>query len=281
MTKPVLIGWPKRPVPAFIRNVHRIDIRGEWWRDADVIKRAPFVWIWNGRQYHSRLARDLCVAKRIPHVFFEFGLLGQERHVLLDDRGFCGDSSICDTLDWITQEHLQHLDMHRRRLQNVTPLNPNGSILVPLQIENDSQILYHTTYRSMGEFVEDVLAMFRGQDIVVRSHPKSTASPNLPAGVRRCIGSSFFDSASMASMVVGLTSTTLVEATILGVPAIALGDHPLRSHRAADHDKVAAAYLARNVRWNAIDASKAFDTLRVEYPCQPTRTSSFSTAASA
>jgi hypothetical protein len=47
--------------------------------------------------------------------------------------------------------------------------------------------------------------------------------------------------------VVGITSTCLLEAAVLGVPVEAWGDHPLKTHPPHMHDRVAAGALALSV----------------------------------
>jgi len=53
--------------------------------------------------------------------------------------------------------------------------------------------------------------------------------------------------ASKAEVVVGITSTSLYECGILGVPVVALGDHPLRINKKENFEKVLAGALALNI----------------------------------
>jgi len=48
-------------------------------------------------------------------------------------------------------------------------------------------------------------------------------------------------------VVIGITSTCLYEAAILGVPVVALGDHPLRLQPKYLHERVLAGALALRV----------------------------------
>jgi hypothetical protein len=218
---------------------------------ADHLKQAAFVFIWNGSQGETGLAARLCHIRQIPHVIFEQGLLPQTTTWLFDRMGYCGDSSLCGELDWVTDADLALLAEVRGTLQATHPIEDQGYILVPLQVHNDSQVLYHTGVNGMDELMQQVSETFPGRDIVVRPHPKSTARresrwPNI-----RIEGSgTFLDWARSASMVVGLTSTCLYEAAILGKPVMAMGAHPLNRNRPEgdDHrDRMLAALLAHRV----------------------------------
>lgn len=230
---------------------HQVIARGRpIFNCADTLKRAAFVLIWNGLQNQGPLVSRLCRRRGIPHAFFEYGMLDQGNHWFVDPCGFCGDSVLNGPLHWVTDEDMSVMLSKREQLQRATPLAPTGEILVPLQIHNDTQILFHTPYRDMVEFMDDVVRMFPGQRIAFRHHPKSSSrgrTPSVPGNWRMDTGSPFLAAAARASLVVGLTSTCLYEAAVLGVPVMAMGDHPLRTHPAHEHDRVAAGAFALNI----------------------------------
>ena len=225
-----------------------VDIRGELFQDADQIKEADLLLIWNGWQSNARQAVEIARRHGIPYAVFENGLFGQSDYYLWDTRGFNGDSSLMDPVHWVGDDELAQLRETRRRLQERHPLRPGGHVLVPLQIHNDTQILYHTPYATMEDFQDDLAAMYPDQEVIIRPHPKSSARRQ-PRGPHQRIDSSgsFLDAASRASVVVGLTSSCLWEAAVLGVPTVALGDHPLRQHPRRAHDRVLAAAMSRNL----------------------------------
>ena len=224
-----------------------VDIRGDLFQDADVIKEADLLIVWNGFQYNGRQAVEIARRFGIPYAVFENGLFGQKQNYFWDTRGFNGESSLMGPVN-PSQDAMQRLGRLRAELQEKHPLRPEGHVLVPLQIHNDTQVLYHTSYGTMEDFQADLAVMYPQQDVVIRPHPKSTAK-RTEHGPRQRIEAdgSWLEAASRASVVVGLTSSCLWEAAVLGVPVIALGDHPLRHHPRRCHDRVLAAALERNL----------------------------------
>lgn len=221
-------------------------LRNDIFKSADVIKNASLAVIWNGLQASTPLATRLCKRKGIPVCYMEWGLLPQSSTFMIDPFGFCGDSILAKDLSWITENDMNYLYQVREEVQKQYPLNPEGHLLAPLQIENDSQILYYSPYRTMEEFIADVETVAPGTKIVARPHPNSSAT-RLFTRARVSREGSFLEAASRASVVVGITSTCLYEAAILGVPVIALGDHPLRLQPKHLHDKVLAGALALRI----------------------------------
>lgn len=94
--------------------------------------------------------------------------------------------------------------------------------------------------------------------IVARLHPNSSAKRWFP---RAKVGGAgdFLEAASKAGVVVGITSTCLYEAAILGVPVVALGDHPLRLQPKHLHDRVLAGVLALRIDRQTGDLGPALD----------------------
>jgi len=58
---------------------------------------------------------------------------------------------------------------------------------------------------------------------------------------------------------VGITSTCLYEAAILGVPVVALGDHPLRLQPKHLQDRVLAGVLALRIDRESGDLGSVLD----------------------
>lgn len=253
----IVVAWrPQIAKPFFTRfardingSYNWVDPRADFFSDADAVKQADLLLIWNGMQYNGRHAVEVARRKGIPHLVFELGLFGQNEHYLWDTCGFNGESSMMQPLTWVTPAMKDELVAKRHELQEQHPLDPQGHVLVPLQIHNDTQVLYHTPYATMEEFQDDLAVMYPNQEVVIRPHPKSKARRQ-PRGPHQRIDSSgtFLEAASRASVVVGLTSSCLWEASILGVPTISLGDNPLRHHPRSHHDTLAAAVLSRNMR---------------------------------
>lgn len=225
----------------------REDIQGDIFKTADAVKRAALVVIWSGYQWASPLAVRLCRRRGIPLVFIEQGMLPQRETFFVDPGGFCGESVLNGDLAWVEAKDVAALQLKREQLALKHPRRDEGFVLVPLQIENDSQVLYHSPYNTMHELVQHVEAMYPAQRIVVRPHPGGDRSRKF-ARAESILEGEFLDWASRASVVVGITSTCLYEAAILGVPVVALGDHPLKTHPSHRHDRVAAGALSLCIR---------------------------------
>src|SRR5690606_33125721 len=185
----------------------------------------------------TALAAELCRKRGIPHFFFEQGMLPQSASFFVDPKGFCGDSVLNGDLSWVTDADMERLHAKRAELQKKYPLNNEGFILAPLQIHNDSQVLYYSQYKNMDEFITDVESLYHDDRIVARPHPKGGKKHTF-ARAEEVFEGDFLAWAARSKEVVCITSTCLYEAAILGVPVTAFGDHPLHTHPPELHDKV-------------------------------------------
>lgn len=213
---------------------------------ASTIKYTSLAVIWNGLQYGGPQATRMCRRRGIPVCYIEWGLLPQRGSFSVDPAGLCGDSILARDVSWVTKADMDRLYEVRAELQKSHPIEGGDHVLAPLQIENDTQILYFSTYRKMEEFVDDVEAMYPAGRIIVRPHPKSSAKRSFARAEVDGSGD-FLDAAAKAGVVVGITSTCLYEAGILGVPVVALGDHPLRQQPKHLHERVLAGALALRI----------------------------------
>ncbi len=220
------------------------------WRNGTLpkLRRAAFVFIWNGWQGRGPLTARYCRRRGIPHAFMEYGMLPQQETFYIDPCGFCGDSRLCGDLGWVTPEDMRRLSEKREELRELHPCEDNGDILVPMQIFADTQVLYHTPYDTMQEFVADLKSIFPQDRLVIRPHPNGVQDYS-KYGLRVQSGKQigYMEAMSKCQAVVGLTSTCLMEAAVYGKPVLALGDCALRQHGPLDHDRVAAGSLAMTV----------------------------------
>lgn len=237
---------PKYPIAAF-------------WEFVNHAKYSNMIAIWNGKQCYGPLISDLCKNKGIPRFYMEWGLLPQADNFLIDPNGFCGDSVLCSDISWVDAADMSKLYSVRADMQRVNPIRDDNYILIPTQIENDSQILYYSKYLNMYDFICDVLIAYPNKKIIIKVHPKNNETKYLTSWndkYTRMIQSdrvsiitsniSFLELASKASIIVGLTSTCLYEAAILGKKVIALGNHPLNIGE-NNPDRILAGVLALNI----------------------------------
>jgi hypothetical protein len=222
-------------------------IKNDTFKSADKIKYAKFAVIWNGYQHTAMSVSKICELRGIPKCYIEWGMLPQSDNFFVDPMGFCGSSILCKDLSWVTNKDMENLYAKRTEMQNKYPIDNQGYILVPLQIENDTQVLHNSPYNNMEEFVAHVEYMYPNNKIIVKKHPKSNANRVFAKAEIYNGNDDFLTLASKASLVVGITSTTLYEAGILGVSVIALGDHPIRINKKDKLDKILAGATSLNI----------------------------------
>jgi len=238
-------------------------LKNNLFKTATVIKNASMAVIWNGLQFGTPLATRMCRRRGIPVCYLEWGILPQATTFLVDPFGFCGDSVLGRDLSWVTQEDMTRLHDTRAGLRQRYPLKQGKHVLAILQIENDTQILYFSHYRSMEEFIADVETMYPTGRIVARPHPRSSAARRFGRAKVKA-GGDFLEAAAEAGVVVGITSTCLYEAAILGVPVVALGDHPLRMQPKHLRDRVLAGVLALRIERDTGDLGPVLDRFGIQ-----------------
>lgn len=271
----VHVGYPevaqaeafcKRYADRYGLELKSVSLNESAFKTCDVIKHAAFAMIWNGQQQSGELVSSVCRQMRIPHAYFEFGALPQSQTYSVDESGFCCKSSLRDSdLRFVSSDDMNRLELTRSALQlehRFGEVESAGDILVPLQIENDTQILHSTPYRTMDEFIFDVCETFGAHRITFKKHPKSKTFRHVPEGAAFVETGDFLDLAAAHSLVIGLTSTCLFEAAVMGCRVLAIGDHPLslRYSRAGPaRDKLLAAYLSSIVDRDLGDASMVLE----------------------
>jgi hypothetical protein len=221
-------------------------LKTDLFKTANSVKDASLAVIWNGQQYGGPLVTRMCRRRGIPVCYIEWGLLPQRSTFSVDPCGFCGDSILAKDVSWVTDADMERLYQVRSELQERHPLQGGDHVLAPLQIENDTQILFFSPYNKMEQFVADVETMYPAKRVIARPHPKSPA-PRSFARAEVDASGDFLDAAAKAGVVVAITSTCLYEAGILGVPIVALGDHPLRQQPKHLHERVLAGALALRI----------------------------------
>jgi len=189
--------------------------------------------LWNGELPMDVMVKDECRNRGIPILYCEMAWFPQSDTVYFDWEGVNGASSIRrETLVPIGSTRLRELDRflaryHAAMAGDPAPRRlPRGFLLLPLQVESDSNILRFSPIKRMIEFVRTVRQFFPDEAILVRPHPKAPAmQAALPAGC--CYTEPQMDLHRLlprAKAVVALNSTVLLEALTHFKPVIAYGE---------------------------------------------------------
>jgi hypothetical protein len=237
-------------------------IKNEIFKSADKIKHANFAVIWNGYQHTAMSVSKICELRLIPKCYLEWGMLPQSDNFFVDPLGFCGRSILCKDLSWVTKNDLESLYNKREELQKKYIVEDHGYVLVPMQIENDTQVLYNSHYNNMEEFVAHVEHMYPHNKIIVKAHPNSPRKRKFNRA-EYTDTKDFLEVASKASLVISISSTCLYESAILGVPVIALGDHPIRLNKKDRIDRILAGAIALNIDRSTGNLKQVLDRFNI------------------
>ncbi len=198
-----------------------------------LVKFSPdFVVVFNGSHPH-RYAATIVFESMWRVVYAENGWLPQGDNMYLDTRGVNSRSSLM--LDFKghpahTPDYLADRDKTIMALQKEfrpdkpdVPL-PENYILVPLQLEQDTSIIHDSPYfKSMRTFVHYVMWHFGDHPVVVKPHPKDPTDWRF-SGIHVVDKSvKMNDLVPGAKLVIGINSTTLIEALVHHKPVVALG----------------------------------------------------------
>ena len=195
--------------------------------------RFDHIFIWNGWCPMSENVRRYCEYTGIPRTFIEVGWFPQSRYYHLDSDGIGGESSLmfARLSEYVTDDQVciienQISENIIRRSDSMT--DSIDSIVVPLQCENDVNITKFSIYRTMYDFVEYVKLSHPGQQIIVKPHPLHPDAKFDPTGVE--VADAKADLKLLmwerAKLVVGINSTALYEAALLGIPYESYGEGP-------------------------------------------------------
>ena len=165
--------WPW--MTALMPVVHAyLWIRGVWllacYRRLLVTKKAAFVGVWNGQRYRQQLMVAAAQEQDLPCLFFENGLL--PNHTTIDSKGV----NYGNSMPRKAHDYIPHVRVRSKR-QLRAQVQPLTTILVPFQVETDSQILRYSPWiDSMQSLVAVLLksteALPGGWQFVCKPHPK-------------------------------------------------------------------------------------------------------------
>lgn len=219
------------------------------YRDRDILEKASgadVAYIWNG-SYPGPPAEAVKMLRdqKCKMVFMEVGWFPQGQYLYFDSEGTCGACSLFkDPLEWLKASDFERLDRMRTEYREGREMEDRGYVLVPLQVPDDQQIRKWSPYRWMGAFVTDTRERFKGKKVIFRRHPKDSRSyDDLDLGDEG--RGNLKDLIAGASLVYGINSTVLLEASLMGKPVVSIGKSFLSIGQSREH--ALAALLARQV----------------------------------
>jgi hypothetical protein len=173
------------------------------------------------------------------------GWFEESDHFVIDPKGIGTSSSIMDDdLSWVTENHLENLEKFREsHLQGKKWSQKCKYILVPLQLEEDTDIQSYSPYKTMQEFINHVEHKFSGRKIIFKQHPKCTKVFKTNRDIVR--DGDFLEMAQDAEVVYGINSKNLLESALMKVPTIAVGRSLLSVHQ--NRDRLLAALVDRQI----------------------------------
>jgi len=211
------------------------------------IKQYSHIFMWNGNLPIHVPIKKAAASLNIPITIVEVGWFPQIRFYTLDAMGINAKSSLMtDDLSWITHKHLQELDKFSNQyLRGKKWKAPGKYILCPLQLEFDTNIIEHSPYSNMQQFIEHVEEIFPNEEIIFKTHPvRANAQYKTRHNIVR--SGDFNQLATNAKIVYGINSTCLLQSVMMGVPTESVGGGLLKAHR-TNQRKLLAALVDRQI----------------------------------
>jgi hypothetical protein len=184
--------------------------------------------IFNG--YHRPIhAAARYIERRWKTVYMEHGWLPQRDHNYIDTKGTGGRSSLLTAWRHLVgrEERVSSTMLKLKQLYRPNRIElslPSGYILVPMQLERDTSIVYDSPwFKSMPSLVGFVQRHFPDYPIVVKLHPMDDAVYDFTNVTTISGRIPMNDLVPGAEMIIGINSTSLIEALIHGKRIGALG----------------------------------------------------------
>ncbi|WP_444939374.1 capsular polysaccharide export protein, LipB/KpsS family [Microbulbifer sp. JMSA002] len=194
-----------------------------------------YIYLWNGNfSYQAnfiKLAKKLCLNLK----YVEVAWFDQNNTYYVDPKGVNANSIIAGNAHTISENYLtkgQEFCKNYKDLKFSGCSISDSYILVPMQVESDSNIRLYSSYKSMSEFIDDLSTWLpENVEVRVRRHPKSAMPEfSLPRNFSWSQESNLFEDIAGAKCVVGINSTVLLQSLALGKPVIAMGQGVWGNH---------------------------------------------------
>lgn len=209
--------------------------------------------IWGGVKPPYLVLDDLKVSGHKSYI--EYGFFPQNNYYYFDKKGVNENCSLMtDDLDWVEASHIEHLDSIRSSFLAGFQRLSEDYVLIPLQVPDDANVLYASKFQNgMQEFIDYICTCYpAGTKLLFKAHPKDHerrtynyrghANSDLP----------FTHLMQHAKLVHGITSSTLYEAALAGLPVISEGNSLLNKH-SEQITKLLAAMVHRQLHVQQTD----------------------------
>lgn len=216
------------------------------------LKSGTVIMVWNGQSSAYDVLKPF--AGKFEFRFWELAWFPQSQYIYCDKQGVNGAASIVRS---------EPVPIAFREVA----LNPKR-ILLPLQLEQDTNIKDHSPFSTMSEFVSHLVNTIPADSsveaIVIRSHPRE---PQLRDSLdfddaRICWDEDTLEeSLRKADLIVGINSTLLLEALVFKKPVVAFGKNVYSGHSVVIEANMADDWASLMTR-SASDAESFLSMLR-------------------
>lgn len=183
--------------------------------------------IFNGFAQQS-FGATMYLRNKFKVAFVERGWFPQYRNIYIDNIGLGGRSSLAQVnMSRFQDDNNQTVvDNLIKDHYKVEPVDEHGSyILVPMQLEQDTSVVLDSPYfKSMNSLISFVSRNFEDKKIIVKTHPKEKKEFSFKCDNVEVVSDvSINDLAYSADAIVGINSTSMVEALVHYKPIAMLG----------------------------------------------------------
>lgn len=246
----------------------------------DLIDKGEYThaFIWGGRTDADRSIRDQLEVRKIRCIYSEAGWFPQSGHCYFSEHGTNAECQL--SLEGLHEHIFDARAFHSARRATLCNLlglwnglkvpamkgrvcmDISKPILLPLQDENDTNILLSSPLRSMTEFVRLFAERYPDVQFIARPHPRSPVRVDL--GLRNLTiqnpKTNPFLKHQTYGGIIGINSTTLLQFSLLGLPVCGIGSG-IGTGNGAYHDLMIDSLPSSlaNISCDLDQASKFYD----------------------
>lgn len=219
----------------------------------DFIYKYDLIVIENGYRKCQRKYTDIIKKLNKKTLFTEIGHLPQNGTIHIDYKGMYHDSSICENLDWVSEEDILSAQLHfKQSIYSQFMKNQKMNyILCVLQMDWDAS-LFKTGLKNI-DLINYCLEKYENEKIIFKFHPRHTDQEKQKIKLHFLSKNLSFDEttpllflAKNAKKIVGMSSTSLVEGLAINKEVEAIAECPIYYHQknnTFDRDKILTAYF--------------------------------------